>query len=358
MPETPNINWIKNIFSLESTTTNKTWNTWVDVSLRSSQDLLEMAYDHSCIDEYRKRALFLLLTPNTRLAPFLWKSREPFHYLNSEIDFRKLSPPLRAHTIHWLVKFIDYVHFSVFDLERKFVILEAYNNYLLQLLSLLPLEDNEADTVFSYLSINDTVPWQSENKTISSGYTPVKKLWGNPQIPDKWKKLADSRMRIIIQSELKGKTAPRLEHENALKCYTKHIQALPLVEQILSYDKDFLADQIKFIISLEVSNQNLIQLYSLSLILQTLKEEKYKELRHSLVRFALLRDGNFKVNNEETKSIIENILNEFHQDGEVVKAIQNQIENYNAGVLAEKIAIETKKKVDESLLEAMKKPIE
>ena len=272
MPEMTHLNWTKSVFSSEEET-NRIWKNWADASHRSSQDLLKIVYE-SYQEEFQKRALFLLLVPYTKSAPFYWPHQvEPRNYLDSKMDFRKVGPALRAHAIYWLTKFIDYARFRSMNSGHREILLDAYNKYILHLLEVLPVEDNQAETVFSYLSLNNPTPWADSED--GSKYNPLCQLWKNHKINERWKKSAEVEMRQIIASELRGDTTPREPYENALKCYVGHLQFILDEKEHLPYGKELFADQIRFLISLEVSDQHLFQPWKVAPILNILAGEEY-----------------------------------------------------------------------------------
>jgi len=258
------LKWVKSVFS-ENKEVNETWQNWAQADLRPNQELAEIVYG-PYQEEYQKRALFLLLVPDTRLAPFPWMHLRPFNSLDYEVDFRKVEAGLRAHAIYWLTRFIDYVRHEPTLQAQRPILLDAYNKYILQLLAVLPAEDNQAETLFQYFSIND----QTVSKTDMDGlgYKPLLALWKNTQINEKWKRMADSEIRQVIKSELRGDSTPRESWEKALHCYAFHLQSLlPRDPNHLPYSEEFLAEQINFLTSLEVSDQYLIQPESVALVL-------------------------------------------------------------------------------------------
>src|SRR3989344_2186391 len=221
----PKLEWTQDIFSKEKND-NEIWENWFRASTHSSPELIEIVYGQFQ-EEFQRRALFLLLIPDARLAPFCWHPPNytvkcAYNYLGYEVDFRKVESGLRAHAIYWLTKFIDYARWQLpasVSSDQKALLLDTYNKYILQLLAVLPAEDNQAETLFPYFSINDLTPWVDSGNR--SGYNPLYKLWANPSINEKWKKMAETEIRQIIKSELRGESYPREPYENALKCYAQ-----------------------------------------------------------------------------------------------------------------------------------------
>lgn len=218
----PELKWARETFSAHPSV-HDPWKNWVRAADHSSQELLDIVYGRFQ-EEYQKRAMFLLLVPDTRLAPFGWNHREPFHFLHQEVDFRKVEVGLRSHAVYWLTKFIDYARYSVTDKDSKSFLLNTYNQYILQLLEVLPPEDNQAETIFQYFSIDD--PAVSPIVINGSGYNPLLALWKNSKINERWKRLAEIEIRQIIQRELRGESTPLKWWENALPCYAHHLQSL------------------------------------------------------------------------------------------------------------------------------------
>lgn len=351
--------WTKSLFSKDPQI-NKIWEQWTKSSFHSGsgQEMAEIVYG-DFQEEFQKRALFILLIPELPLVPFQWlpdnitfDSNTSF-CLYQQLDFKNIRPNLRAYAVDWLTKFIDYARFHLPGATYK--VLAAYNQYLLQLLAVLPAEDNQAETVFSYFCVNDHKIWFNGDER--SGYNPLLALWKNPEINEKWKILADGQMRRIIRGELQGDTTPRRSWENALHCYTKHLQSLLSEDsRLLPYSKEFLADQIYFISSLEIYNQKLIQSESVGLVLHLLSEEKFHNARYAFIRFAILRDNNFRVYNEQTAEAAQIILREPEAHGQVVALVIQSLNPYLSAEQSAKQEAEEKARAKEALLAPMRKP--
>lgn len=332
------LNWSDSLFSAEPKT-EEIWKNWVKASTHTSQELTEIIYGEFQ-EEFQKRALFLLLVPDTRLAPFAWVNREPFHYLNAELNFQKVEAGLRTFAVYWLTKLINYTkqEASLSQLEsflsktQQAAALNVYNDYILQLLAVLPIEDNQAETIFSYFSLNDITVWD-EIKHVrteyleKSGYNPLARLWKNPQINEKWKKLAELEIRRIIKRELQGHIFPRAPWENALQCYARHLQSvLSIKPGHLPYGKNFLASQIEFLIALETPLLRLIQPEAVTLILNLLDKEGFPFTRRQFILFVVLCNGNFDVCDEQTEEIAQIMARDCHK--EVWRLLNSKIENY------------------------------
>ena len=151
----PDLNWIKTVFSCEENLT-KTWKDWAWTSVRSGQELLEIVYG-PYQEEFQKQALFLLLAPNTRLAPFPWQNNAPRHYLGVEVDFKKVEAGLRAYAVYWLTEFIDYTRFWPTDNTNQAILLNGYYKYILRLLEVVPAEDNQRELLLPYVSADKQI---------------------------------------------------------------------------------------------------------------------------------------------------------------------------------------------------------
>lgn len=301
-----------------------------------------------------------MLTPSSELAPFNWPNPNRSHYLNYQVDFKQVNPSLRARAVDWLIRFIEFVkgwpaEKIQIDPEWPAEVLDAYNKYILQLLVVLPAEDNQAETLFQYFSINDPTPWADSED--SSGYNPLYNLWKNPLINERWKKAADQEMRQIIKNELQGKSFPRQPYESALKCYARHLQFILDEKGHLPYSKEFFADQIRFLASLEVSDQNLFKPWKVAPILNILAGEEYLDLRHKFIRFVLLRDGNFSIFSEETEKSAQMVLKEFGNDSQIFREVSDQLRTYQDQNEAIKQRAEEGARAKEALLAPMRKPV-
>lgn len=236
------------------------------------------------------------------------------------------------------------------------VLLDAYNKYILQLLAILPAEDNQAETLFQYFSINDPTPWEVLDEHETSGYNPLLVLWKNLEINEKWKRLAEIEMRKIIKRELCEESIPREQWENALRCYARHLQShLPRISSFLSYSKELLADQLDFLTSLEVDNLRLIRPESIALIYNILSEEKYQSLRWKLARFVVLRDNNFRIYSEQTEEAAQMILHDPSSDSRIYREISDQLNTYHGQNKDKKQKAEEESRRREALLAPMRK---
>jgi len=354
-------NWIESIFSKEKEV-NTSWNNWAEADFRSSQELAEIAHNGTFQEEFQKRTLFTLLTPCPKLVPFNWPNPNISHYLSYQVDFKQVSPDLRARAIDWLIKFIDFakeerIEGLQMDPELQTEVLDAYNNYIIQLLGVLPVEDNQAETLYSYLSLNDPATWASDIE--GSGYNPLLKLWRNEAVNEKWKKWADEQMRAIIRSELRGDSPPRLPRKDALKCYVRHLQSLLNPEGRLSYSRELFVDQVDFLVSLETSNRKLIAPRQVVDILSYLDKDKnfpnteYRGRWYRFVRFLVLRDNSFMIFNQQTEKAAELMLK--FCDSQIKNEIAPQLNSYQAVVQEREKQKQEKRQRDELLLKPMRK---
>src|SRR3989338_5731169 len=102
------LKWAKDLFSIDPKV-HAPWKNWTSTSFRSGTELAEVVYG-PYQEEFQKRALFLLLVPDTGLVPFGWLPTNftvscAHNYLGQERDLKKIETGLRAHAVYWLTKF-------------------------------------------------------------------------------------------------------------------------------------------------------------------------------------------------------------------------------------------------------------
>lgn len=196
-----------------------------------------------------------------------------------------------------------------------------------------------------------------------SGYNPFNNLL-HAKIDEKWKKLADDRMRAIITDEVNGKRTPRFDWEEALSQYASIIQ-FQLYGKI-HYSLELFASQIQFIVNNAQHKTGLIACYHVIQLFKLLSDDKYKKLRRAIARYALLEEvesdySRFRIYSEETRQAADQILEEFGDDAELVAKIaeleveREKKEVENAAYQAKKQTAEKEKQAFEDDIMAQMK---
>ncbi|MDD4761907.1 MAG: hypothetical protein PHZ25_02710 [Candidatus Pacebacteria bacterium] len=304
------------------TSDDKVWKEWVDFKQREAKDLVKLLTS-DVKDNFKRRAIFLLLVPSKDFNPIYWKEGVGDFYQG--FDFvETLTPDLLSYATDLVVEFYVMLKKSVTDGYNK--ALRFYNACILWLLEIVSEEQQER--IFPLFSLRDISIFRDE--TFFSGYNPFESLLFS-KVDEKWKKLADAMMRQIIKDELSGKTKPREEWENALQCYAFIIQLMMPrdINKKLHYSVDLLADQILFLFSEDHYGNKLINSWDFPRVLQFLSSaDVYKELRYRIAKFVVFNNKEeFRVWNKETFQAAEMMLKEFGQsDYELAQRIQTAIE--------------------------------
>lgn len=208
---------------------DRVWEEWLGLEKRrrESRDLADLIRS-DVRDEFKARAITILLAPAFRFVPFKWDedphtSLKNYLFLNM-IELKSLPEKLLRFTAELVCNNIDLVRERMNNDEGRDA-LYTYNNYVIVFLGVLPAEDELTQRLFDRFSINDPVVFW--NMYDASGYNPLERLFWAENVPEHWKRLADEQMRRVIMAEVSGEANPREEWEEALSRYSYAIQ-LPL----------------------------------------------------------------------------------------------------------------------------------
>jgi hypothetical protein len=309
---------------------NRLWEKWLNVNApgeREPRDLLDLLRE-DIKDSFKARALAILLTPDLRYSPFTWREKHSLkNYLfMTDLEIAKFSAPLKLFLIRLICLNVDRVLESDYD-EKLSRTLFTFNKLILNLLADLDENDPYAQELFDRYLLNDPVGYWSLDE--ASGYNPFNYLLSDRGVPEKWKRLADNQMRERILAEEWGKAAPRHDWEKALENYASHLNYISYGKE-LSYGTDFFASQLEFILDRPAADEHdLIRCYNLQQTLRHIAEEKYRDLRHKLARYAVLEKESgfmsFKVYNEETTVVARQMLAEFGEEDKVLAKRLNEM---------------------------------
>lgn len=348
---------------------DKVWKQWVDLKKREPKDLVELL-SLEVRDTLKRRAVFLLLVPSAEYSGIYWNGKVGnFGYetnflktLNSNlliyatqliIDFYSmLMPKHNYNPMHYKEGGSGFtMYISVPDKYHD--ALFFYNNCILLLLTMVPEEQGKH--IFSLFSLIDiSTYWNMEEE---SGYNPFYNLLSS-NVAEKWKKLADSKMKQIIANELTGNTKPREEWENALECYD-YIIRLQLLGENLPYSVELFADQIRFLVSEEHYGKDIIHSSQVCKIYQILSADIYKDIRYRVAKFIIFgKKEEYSIWSEEILQGANMMLDEFSQDNELSGTIKLAIEEYEKKSIELKIESNKNKlkaqKTENNILEKMK----
>lgn len=293
---------------------NRTWNEWLALKRQECRDLRELLKG-DVKEAFKARAIAILLAPRIKFAPFAWSdntSLNDYLFLSDKVVLKELSTQLRDFALALLEVNIDaaLVPDADEDLRRT---LFYYNRYILEALILLEEDDPRAADLFSRYQINDPVAFWNMDE--ASGYNPICNIFHNPDVPEKWKRLADEKVCEVIRAEQEGCTQPRNDWEKALSNYVNHIQLNFYGEQF-PYSIELFASQVDFILGLpNIDGHEYFNSWHTARILRMLDGEDRKGLRYRFTRHVILEDrgeyGTFKAFSDDTMTGARMILEEF-----------------------------------------------
>lgn len=329
------------------------WESWADFKKRDFRDLRDILTGNYKVG-FKKRALFAALVPHHQWIPFKWMfdigSQESYLFLQG-MELKRLEVNLLRFATKLIRQFKQLLEDNPSVVKDPTEALFAYNNYLIQLLSLLPADEKEE--VFNSFSLNDArVYW---NMDTASGYNPFGSLLWSAGIEETYKKRADDKMRPIISAELRGEVTPRAEHEEAVKCYAYIIQLLLYSEDNLPYSIELFADQVDFIVSLKnCGDKRLINAWDIGKLFNLLAEDRFRGVRHRIARFVLFCNGEFSVCSQEIMAASEKMLAEFGaEDDELRLALERIVADGRQRIDENKEAQQKHRSAEEAIISRM-----
>jgi hypothetical protein len=336
------------------------WNAWLNLKKRECRDLKDLL-DLEVRLEFKARALTILLSPDTHALPFRWdyteNSLSNYLFLNW-IKVKEISPNLWGFMGELIYQNVEYC-WNNLNNEKMQEVLFFYNNtFIPGLLSVLPEDGDLADTLFKRFQVNDPLPYC--NMETQSGYNPFYIMLVS-DVPDKWKNLVEQKMQDRIMEEIKGDKHPREKWEDALKCYTDHIQMMNYNGE-MGYSRDIFISQMNFIVELpniEKYETELFSSWQFLHILQTLKGDDLYDLRHKLSRLIVLFGGKendqFSISDRKSRNAANLIIKEFGAiDQQLKERLNFLIEEEDRRQTQNNLAKEEKESQTNALLEKMK----
>ncbi|MCR4276254.1 MAG: hypothetical protein NUV90_02635 [Candidatus Parcubacteria bacterium] len=266
---------------------NRLWAEWLDVvQERKIQRLNLLPVDAKHLskfilgdagDAFKARAIAILLAPEDRLIPFTWPVRVPdYSWRYAEIDFARLSPQLQMFSLSVLEINSG---LNIADAERPDArVVHSFNEFILSKLAVLLEDDATAERLFNCYQLYVERGNQYD-------YYRSFELILRAKIPEKWKKLADDKMRELIRLRQKGRTRRRNAFDSPFLYYMDPIMVHFLSE--LPYSMDLFASQIAFIIGSPGMDDDKLSFLSshTGTVQQMLEGEPYAELRGKLIKF-------------------------------------------------------------------------
>lgn len=352
---------------LFSSSNDDVWKNWVDYKQKNENELIKLL--HSDVrDEFKKRALFLLLAPSVEQNVLYWGKEIRSVSLNDDF-FVKLHPDLLGCAADLVITFVTKI-ISMYNREKvfsddgrrmSFLVkvpglqldnLCSYNRYILALIP--KVSEEKAEKMFSLFSLLDIYSYSGIDE--ASGYHPFFDLLNSEIIDEKWKRKANEKMIKIIKNELSGAIKPREEWEDALRQYAELISR-QLYDKV-HYSLEFFVEQLQFIMDNRAGQSGLIHSWNVIKLFVLLPGEEYRPLRHSIARYVILEDRSgfckFSIYDENTESAAKLILEQFGDDQELVGAIKVLFEEQKTKQAEQEAYFAEKKAEEDKVLAPMR----
>jgi hypothetical protein len=318
----------KHFPSIQQDEDDRTWEKWLALKngRREVRDLWELL-TANVRDEFKARALTVLLAPSFDLCPFKWaeyaEMRTDNSLLSSDRRWLNTLPERFLPFVSELIaEYFELANDGVINVEIKRTI-DNYNMIIVSLLPCLRVDDPQTERLFNQFHLNDAGTYSDPDW--SSGYNPFEQLMSAPHIPEYWKILADKRMRNIIASETAGKTKPRRDWELALPRYTSVVSRNANYPHV--YSDQLFCSQMQFVLNLpDVDTLRLFEGWDSLRILDRMSGAEKTELRHRFARHLVWNKNNsFTIYSPETRKVAEAVLAEFGDDTLLCKKFEELI---------------------------------
>ena len=271
------------------------WKQWHELTKRDSisyfVDILKGDYN----DRFKARAILALLAPTPKNAPKNWNLVTPFSSIYGfELDLVANCEKFIEYIVDLVVSFFRLTLEGKDEFTDHLSLANRYNSWMIALLGYLP-EGPDADNLFNRISLNDLVCFN--NMDDCSGYNPFSHLMWNPKVNERYKRLADLKMRVTVRAELQGEAKPRAEHESAFAHYADRVTSFVGLKKN-PYSIALFADQIGFLLALNLKGCRLFPTYNERLLLAligTLTEDDVYalEIMRRYVRYMVFENVGF-----------------------------------------------------------------
>lgn len=163
----------------------------------------------------------------------------------NEFDFNQCELPLIHFSSEMACLSTDVLVHADASLSEKDRILDCCNYAIIKLLGSMEESDPYAQRIFEKFSLNDYRAYAT-NKGLfddirvydESGYNPFGWLLHEPNVPYKWKIIADQTMRDIVRMEMQGAGLPREKWENARGRYEQWVLYPVFYRPVASEERD------------------------------------------------------------------------------------------------------------------------
>jgi len=232
------------------TSADKAWKDWVDFKNPGFQELVKFVKDPQNKDEYKARALYILLAPDLTSVPFYWKNsdrtNESFLRTTYGTDmFETISNNILLYAEDLVKEFYTEVNKKPAKQSREERV--VYNDLVIKLLT--RLTEEEGTELFRLFEIKYPRYEDSESE---SNYDPYLSLMTQKKIPEIWKRKADGMFRSDIEAGISRADAS--DHHSSLKTYAYNLQTHILGSR--PYSNALLTDQIEFLIQTAKRRKN------------------------------------------------------------------------------------------------------
>lgn len=348
---------------------DKAWKRWVDFRNRDPRDL-RMLLNMDVKEEFKRRALFLLMVPSYVHNPIYWRGAVGGFFHGSDL-MEGLSQELLAYAAGLVTEFVAMLRPLHRDRPRHSSYAGAgilmrisvqdkhhdalcfYNGLILKLLSSLPREFGEK--LFPLFSLRDISTFCDMDQ--ASGYHPFLNLMSS-DADEEWKRLADAEMRRIIDAETNGRAQPREEWEDALRWYAEMIQ-MQVSKERLGYPVALFANQMEYLVSEQHRGRHLINRWQLGKLFRLLPGDGHADLRHRISRFVVFENGSefqkFSVHNEADLETARRMLAESGKsDSELADRLAVLIQEGNDRMTEESGKESARESEEKEILDAMR----
>jgi hypothetical protein len=271
---------------------NKAWENWFTVEDRDrNQHEVEVLLKSDVKDAFKARVLAILLAPRAEDVPFVGgkcaKSDTDLMF-DKNTQFSDLPPLLRACAFELLVIYTR----AVEDRSR-------YGRHILDALTTLSPEHSAAAQLFDRYALMGQPDYPTFGELLRS------------KAPEKWKWLADAKMRELI---LTGKKTPTTD-DGVLAEYSYSIMVC-LNGKPFPYGEDLLVSQIEFLLGFPNLRSYCLCYDNLTRRgLERIGGVARRDLRHQFARRMVLDEGGesgtFEINYTEGRTVAVMLLKEF-----------------------------------------------
>lgn len=259
------------------------WIDWVN-SINPGWDQLSVVVAGNFRDIFKKRALYVLLSPSKESIRFYWNEGGDcsfrFRDWQNQKYFSTLTPDLALYAADLVKGFLTAVVQTGYNKNTKRAF-EFYKDCILKLMPLLSKEDRSI--LFGFYQLPTTILTRDE---VFGHLRDVLRS----KIELEYKISADAKVREIVREELS-------DESRFMEIFGAYCSA---IEASISFDGpkvpdseeniDFFADQLLFITDIGKEFDCMINVFHLSQYLRFFSGERYKKLRLEISKYCFLKE--------------------------------------------------------------------